>query len=85
MRLLFLLFLIPFSVQITASEKALYAQESDSYITEQSGLVFSDQELRWMKDNPTVTVIGAPAWFPFEGFDEERQFVGIVAEVLKLI
>ncbi|WP_019615868.1 transporter substrate-binding domain-containing diguanylate cyclase [Psychromonas ossibalaenae] len=85
MRLLFLLFLIPFSMQLTASEKTLYAQESDSYVTEQSELVFSEQELSWIQDNPTVSVIGAPAWFPYEGFDEDGQFVGIVAETLTLI
>jgi len=48
-------------------------------------LQFTEQELAWIKDNPTVTVIGDSDWFPFEGFDKEGNYVGIVAEVLNLI
>lgn len=45
----------------------------------------SPAEQQWVEDNPNIKVIGDPDWFPFEGFDENGQYIGIVAEVLNEI
>jgi len=51
----------------------------------ESSLQFTEQELAWIDKNRTATVIGDASWFPFEGFDENGTYVGIVAEILNLI
>lgn len=50
-----------------------------------SELQFTAQELEWIENNKTVTIIGDATWFPFEGFTKEGDYVGIVAEVVSLI
>jgi len=52
---------------------------------ENSTVQFSQQELAWIKANPTVTVIGDADWLPFEGFDETGRYLGIVSDILNLI
>lgn len=40
------------------------------------------EQLLWMKSNPTITFTGEPDWLPFEAFDQDGKYVGIVAEYL---
>jgi diguanylate cyclase (GGDEF)-like protein len=69
----------------------LFASEHDILLktnianTEDSALVFTEQEQAWMKENKSISVIGDISWFPFEGFDINGHYSGIVAEVLSLI
>ncbi|MCP4323903.1 MAG: diguanylate cyclase [Psychromonas sp.] len=76
--------LVFFTTSLFASDEAGLL-ESNLTHNESSELRFTEQELAWIKDNPTVTVIGDSDWFPFEGFDKAGNYVGIVAEVLDLI
>lgn len=45
----------------------------------------TSDEKRWLRLNPIVTFTGDPDWLPFEGFDEAGEYVGMVAEHLKLL
>lgn len=70
-----------FISSVLANENQLLAEVGNA----KRGLQFTEQELAWMKANPSATVIGDASWFPFEGFDHAGRYVGIVAEVLNLI
>lgn len=48
-------------------------------------LELTTTEQKWLKDNPSVTFTGDPNWLPYEAFTEDGQYIGIVAEHLKLI
>ena len=42
-------------------------------------------EKKWLAENPTVTFTGDPNWLPYEAFQKDGSYIGIVAEHLKLI
>ena len=46
-------------------------------------LTKSEQE--WIKENPVVKFTGDPNWLPYEAFQQDGKYVGIVSEHLKLI
>lgn len=48
-------------------------------------LELNSAEKIWLQNNPSVTFSGDPNWLPFEGFNKEGQYIGIVSEHLKLI
>ena len=50
-----------------------------------AGLSLTKEELQWIKDNPIVKFTGDPNWLPYEAFDENGNYIGIVAEHLKII
>lgn len=50
-----------------------------------STLELNDDEIQWLNNNPTVTFTGDPNWLPYEAFDRNGQYIGIVSEHLKLI
>ncbi|GLS89581.1 hypothetical protein GCM10007916_06480 [Psychromonas marina] len=67
---------------------SLFAEQSPATLeinSEQSALQLTEQELAWIQENRSVTMIGDASWFPFEGFDENGKYLGIVAEILNLI
>ncbi len=43
------------------------------------------EERQWLKDNPTVSFTGDPNWLPYEAFDANGEYIGIVSEHLRLI
>ena len=45
----------------------------------------SKEEKEWLKQNPTIKYAGNPNYMPFESFDENGNYVGIVANHLNLI
>ena len=45
----------------------------------------SSNELAWLKKNPNIKFTGDPNWLPYEAFDKNGKYIGIVAEHLKLI
>lgn len=45
----------------------------------------SEYEQQWIENNPDVTFTGDPNWLPYEAFDTNGQYIGIVSEHLKLI
>lgn len=42
-------------------------------------------ERQWLKDNPVIRFTGDPNWLPYEAFDKHGNYIGIVAEHLKII
>ncbi|WP_022940936.1 transporter substrate-binding domain-containing diguanylate cyclase [Psychromonas hadalis] len=73
------------TILFASSNEAGLLSETNIANSKNIALKFTEQELTWIKENPQVTLIGDPAWFPFEGFDKSKRYVGIVAEVLNLI
>ena len=43
------------------------------------------EERAWLVDHPTVRFTGDPSWLPIEAFTEQGEYIGIVADYLKLI
>lgn len=53
-------------------------------VTEQR-IVLSKNEQKWLSQHPTIRFTGDPHWLPYEAFDKQGEYIGIVAEYLKLI
>ncbi len=45
----------------------------------------SQQEQAWLRDHPVIRFAGDPNWLPYEAFNQQGNYVGIVAEHLKII
>ncbi len=48
-------------------------------------VTFSEQERAWIKENNELLFTGDPNWLPYEAFDKKGNYIGIVAEHLKLV
>lgn len=48
-------------------------------------LGLSGHEKIWLQENPTVVFTGDPNWLPYEAFQKDGTYIGIVADYLKLI
>ncbi len=65
--------------ELTALQNRIYKKFEDNIIN------FSIAEKEWLKKKPSVTFAGDPNWLPFEAFDENGKYIGIVADYLKNI
>jgi signal transduction histidine kinase/ABC-type nitrate/sulfonate/bicarbonate transport system substrate-binding protein/DNA-binding response OmpR family regulator len=45
--------------------------------------VLTKDEIQYLLENPTITFTGNPNWLPFEAFDKNGHYIGIVADYLK--
>ncbi len=68
--------LLLFSIQVRAVEP-----ETES----RAPLQLSEKERTWLENHPTVSFTGDPNWLPYEAFDSEGNYIGIVSEHLDLI
>ena len=48
-------------------------------------LTLNESERKWLELHPTVKFTGDPNWLPYEAFDSQDNYIGIVAEHLHLI
>ena len=48
-------------------------------------IALTDSERLWLNEHPGVSFTGDPNWLPYEAFDAKGEYIGIVAEHLKLI
>jgi diguanylate cyclase (GGDEF)-like protein/PAS domain S-box-containing protein len=48
-------------------------------------LVLTPQEQAWIDHNPLIAFTGDPNWLPYEAFEEDGEYIGMVADHLKLI
>ena len=48
-------------------------------------LTLSASEQKWLDEHETIRFAGDPNWLPYEAFDRQGNYIGIVAEHLKLI
>ena len=71
-RAILIVFLVIVSVSGNASES-------------KPDLGLTDKERIWLEAHPSVKFTGDPNWLPYEAFDENGQYIGIVAEHLQLI
>ncbi len=65
---------------------ALFSLPATALISAPSSeLELTESELLWLQENPSVSFTGDPNWLPYEAFDSSGQYIGIVAEHLRLI
>jgi diguanylate cyclase (GGDEF)-like protein/PAS domain S-box-containing protein len=50
-----------------------------------SELKLTEDERKWLEENPTARFTGDPNWLPYEAFDDHGTYIGIVSEHLDLI
>jgi len=62
------------------SRKWLGKQESFS-----PPISLSPSEKLWLKNHPNLRFTGDPKWLPYEAFDTQGNYIGMVAEYLKII
>lgn len=48
-------------------------------------LALTPEENDWLAENPEVSFTGDPNWLPYEAFNKEGEYIGIVSSHLKLI
>lgn len=70
-----------FSTSVFAAQPVTHLEK----MSEETLLQLTEEEIAWIKENNPISVIGDTHWFPFEGFDESGNYVGMVAEILNLI
>ena len=63
----------------------LYLQTSAVVSAALPALGLNEAEQQWLSENPSVSFTGDPNWLPYEAFDANGEYIGIVSEHLKLI
>ena len=53
--------------------------------TDKSSFNMSESERLWVQKNPEVSFTGDPNWLPYEAFEKDGKYIGIVADHLKHI
>ncbi len=48
-------------------------------------ITLTPQERIWLHEHPLLKFTGTPDWLPYEAFDDKGEYIGIVADHLKLI
>ncbi|MES9992901.1 MAG: EAL domain-containing protein [Candidatus Thiodiazotropha sp.] len=77
-----LLFLVPFLL-IGFTTSVHCAGDDSAYPA--IDLVLSNQEREWIQSHSAVYFTGDPNWLPYEAFEKDGSYVGIVADHLALI
>lgn len=65
--------------------KWLPGLESTYYLDDDSSFALTIEEKNWILNNSEISFTGNPNWFPYEAFDKDGNYVGIVADHLALI
>lgn|GEM_PF-2437982 len=79
MKKIFLLIILWFIPQV-------FAAVSDQLsLIKNSSLNLTAEEKLWLQNHPNIRFTGDPNWLPFEAFDKQGKYIGIVAEHLALI
>lgn len=63
----------------------LLFQIQTAFAAPDAELGLTDAERRWLAEHPRVSFTGDPNWLPYEAFDSEGRYIGIVSEHLELI
>ena len=76
--------------ELEATEEINYEDEkiaeiSVYYSTPQSTLKLSKEEKKWIKSHPIIKFTGDPDWLPFEAFDINGKYIGVVSEYLDIL
>jgi len=72
---------------ITVSEKKKVYNRwlNNINFLDDSTFELSASEQKWLDNHPIIRFAGDPNWLPYEAFDSQNNYIGIVAEHLKLI
>jgi len=72
---------------ITQQEKqAIYSRWINKHPeTTQFSNIITTSEVQWLKAHKKIRFSGDPDWLPYEAFNEQGQYIGMVADFLKLI
>jgi len=70
---------------ITESEMLVVRQKWLGTEFVEKPFILSSSEQLWLAEHPEIRFTGDPNWLPYEGFDQQGSYIGIVAEHLKLI
>ncbi len=46
---------------------------------------FTEEEKQWLSNHKEINFTGDPSWLPFEAFVESGEYIGIVADILKIV
>ena len=55
------------------------------FLKENIQINFTEAEVKWIKQHPSVNFTGDPNWLPFEAFTKEGEYIGIIASLLEII
>ncbi|MCD8478156.1 MAG: hypothetical protein LRY68_09985 [Sulfurospirillum sp.] len=60
---------------------------TDTYFsgTQKPSFELSEEEQQWLKEHPVIRFTGDPRYLPYEAFDKESKYIGIVAELLQSV
>ncbi|KDN96129.1 hypothetical protein EI16_07520 [Hydrogenovibrio marinus] len=61
------------------------SKPEDQTVFNLKALKLSDAETAWLSRHPSVTFAGDPNWLPYDAFDQNGKYIGIVADNLKAI
>ncbi|MBD3821072.1 MAG: transporter substrate-binding domain-containing protein [Thiotrichales bacterium] len=61
------------------------SKPEDQTVFNLKALKLSDAETAWLSRHSSVTFAGDPNWLPYEAFNKEGKYIGIVADNLKAI
>jgi two-component system sensor histidine kinase EvgS len=70
---------------ITSAELSAIRRKWIGFDSSTIKLRLSSAELQWLNQHKTIRFTGDPNWLPYEAFDKQGNYIGIVAEHLKLI
>ncbi|MEW8436736.1 MAG: EAL domain-containing protein, partial [Candidatus Thiodiazotropha taylori] len=62
-----------------------YGELSSEMADPVADLQLTSEERSWIDRNQTVRFTGDPNWLPYEAFDEEGNYIGMVADYLRVI
>jgi len=71
-------------VDANQSIEYLYLKNSSKQISDFK-LKLTEEEKEWIARTPSISFAGNPNWMPYESFDKDRNYTGIVADYLKTI
>ena len=63
----------------------LFFQFQAAFAAPDAELGLTQAERQWLTEHPSVSFTGDPNWLPYEAFDAEGRYIGIVSEHLELI
>ncbi len=46
---------------------------------------FTEEEVEWLSNHKEINFTGDPNWLPFEAFTKSGEYIGIVADILKIV
>lgn len=56
-----------------------------AFSTAAKDIPLTDKDKTWIARHPVINFTGDPDWLPFEGFTEDKRYIGIIPELLKIV